>query len=77
MLMSFILSVGKKNRDFFTRDDTQNSGTINADIYKKAAEPFGWIAKTANIGTAIRQIPYTFYILMLLDEIQKPSDYLF
>ena len=61
----------------------------NADICKKAvdhkfiisggysAEFYGWTAKTADIGTAIRQIPNTFYILMLEDKIQKPSDYLF
>ena len=41
------------------------------------AEFHGRTAKTADIGTAIRQIPYTFYILMLEDKIQKPSDYLF
>ena len=42
-----------------------------------SAEFFGWTAKTADTGTAIRQNPYTFYIFMLEDEIQKPSDYLF
>ena len=37
----------------------------------------GWTAKTANIGTAVRKIPYTFYILMLEDKIQKPYYYWF
>ena len=37
----------------------------SADWYKKSCggystEFYGWIAKTADIGTAIRQIPYTF-----------------
>ena len=36
-----------------------------------------WTAKTANIGAAIRQIPYTFLIPMLEDKIQDPSDYFF
>ena len=56
----------------------QNS---NADIYKKAvdhefintggysAEFYGWTAKTANIGTSIRQIPYTFYILCCVNSV--------
>ena len=33
--------------------------------------------KTADIGTAIRQIPYTVLISMLEDKIQNSSDYLF
>ena len=37
-----------------------------------SAEFYGWTAKTAKIGTLIRQIPYTFHIIMLEDEIQKP-----
>ena len=61
----------------------------NADICKKAvdyefintggysAEVYGWTAKTANIGTSIRQILYTFYIFMLENKIQEPNDYLF
>ena len=42
-----------------------------------SAEFYGWTAKTAETGTAIRHIPYTFHILILGDEIQKPSYYLF
>ena len=37
-----------------------------------SAEFYGWTAKTAKIGTLIRQLPYTFHIFMLEDEIQKP-----
>ena len=40
-------------------------------------EFYGWTAKTANIGAAIRQIPNTFLIPMLEDKIQKSSEYLF
>ena len=36
-----------------------------------SAEFYGWTTKTANIGTAIRQVPYTFLILMLEDKIQN------
>ena len=32
-----------------------------------------FFAKTANIGAAIRQVPYTFFIPMLEDKIQEPS----
>ena len=42
-----------------------------------SAEPHGWTAKTANIGTAIRQIPYSTIILGVENTIQKSSDYLF
>ena len=28
-----------------------------------------WAAKTANIGTSIRQIPYTFYILCCVNSV--------
>ena len=72
------------------RDEDRIRGTIpNADMCKKvvdhefifasgdSADIHGWTAKTANIGTSIRQVPCTFYILMLEDKIQKPSDYLF
>ena len=71
------------------QDNRQVFRQTNADICKKAvdhefiivggdsAEFYGWTAKTANIGTSIRQIPYTFFILMLEDKIQKPSDYIF
>ena len=34
-------------------------------------EFYGWTAKTANLGTAIRQIPYSTFIFMLEDKIQK------
>ena len=36
-----------------------------------SAEFYAWTVKTADIGTAIRQSPCTFYILMLEDKIQK------
>ena len=42
-----------------------------------SAEFYGWTAKTANIGTAIRQVPYTFLIPLLEDKIQEPSHHLF
>ena len=71
------------------RDEDQNKGhNSNADICKKAvdhkfilsgghsAEFYGWTAKTADIGTAIRQVSFAFYT-MLEDKIQKPSDCLF
>ena len=60
---------------------------FNADICEKAvdnefiisgeysAEFYGWTAKTANIGAAIRRVRHTFLISMLEDKIQKPSDY--
>ena len=65
------------------RDEDLN---FNADIWKKtvdhrfiicsghSVEFYGWTAKTTDIGTAIRQIPYTFLFSMLEDKIQKPSD---
>ena len=71
------------------RDEDQNKGhNSNADICKKAvghefiisgghsAEFYGWTAKTADSGTAIRQVSFAFYT-MLEDKIQKPSDCLF
>ena len=77
-------------RTLVARDDDQTwAQNCNADICKKAsdrefiisgghsAEFNGWTAKTADIGTAIRQIPCTFYTLLLESTIQKPSDYLF
>ena len=42
-----------------------------------SAEFYGWTAKTANIGTAIRQVPYTFLISLLEDNIRKPSKFFF
>ena len=36
-----------------------------------STEFYGWTVKTADIGTAIRQSPCTFYILMLEDKSQK------
>ena len=77
-------------RDFCRKRRQSTKGhNSNADICKKAvdhefiiaggdsAEFYGWTAKTANIGTAIRQVPHTFYNLMLEEKTQKPSDYLF
>ena len=73
-----------RQEPFFTRDDKQNRGTIpmptfagrpstmSSTIHSGVfTEFYGWTAKTANIGIAIRQIPYTVYILILEDEIQK------
>ena len=74
----------------FARDDERiRKHSSNADICKQAcnheilqscgysAEFYGWTAKTADIGTASRQVLCTFYILMLEDEIQKPSEFFF
>ena len=74
----------------FARDEEQYGGhNSNGDIFEKAvdhgfiisggysAEFCGWTAKTANIGTASRQVPYIFLIPMVEDEMQKPSDFLF
>ena len=36
-----------------------------------------WIAKTPNLGTAFRQIPYTFHVFVLEDKIQHRSMCLF
>ena len=36
-----------------------------------SAEFYGWTAKTDNIGTTIRQVPYTFFIPMLEDKDSK------
>ena len=41
-----------------------NSGGVSAEFY-------GWTAKTASIGTSIRQIPNTFNILILEEKIQN------
>ena len=75
---------------FFTRDDKQNRGTISMPTF--AGRPstmsstipvdfpkkfYGWTAKTANFGTANRQLPYSTIIFGLEDKIQKPSDHLF
>ena len=42
-----------------------------------SAELHGWTAKTANIGAAIREMPFTLFMLMLEDKIQKPNDHFF
>ena len=42
-----------------------------------STEFHGWAAKTADIGTSIRQIPYSILIFVLEDKIQKPGDNLF
>ena len=60
----------------FTRDDKQGKGTIPMPTCARrpstmrpfyntggtSAEFYGWTAKTANIGTAIREIPYSTFI---------------
>ena len=58
----------------FARRPSTISSLFSVDI---SADFCGWTAKTADIGTATRQTPYTVYIFMLEDRIQKPSDYLF
>ena len=73
-----ISSTNDRDRDLFhQRWRTKQDHTANADICKKAvdhefmntggssAEFHGRTAKTANIGIAIRQIPYIFLIPML------------
>ena len=74
---------------FRKRWQTKYRHNCDADICKKAidyeffrtagfsAELYGWTAKTANIGAAIRQILWTTIILGVEDTIQKSSDYLF
>ena len=47
-----------------------NTGGISAELH-------GWTAKTANIGIAVRRIPYSTFLFMLEDKIQKPSACLF
>ena len=42
-----------------------------ADAGGVSAEPYGWTAKTANIGAAIRQIPCSTFIFGLENTIQK------
>ena len=77
-------------RTSFTREDKQNQGTIPMPTFARRlsttsslipvafpAEFCGWTAEPANIGAAIREVPYTFLILMLEDKIQNSSDYLF
>ena len=74
----------------FARDENpKKRDNSNADICRKAvdyeffktggnsAEPYCWTAKTANIGTAIRQIPYSTVSSMLEDKTQESSDSLF
>ena len=56
----------------FARDDEQMEGTIPMPMFARrpstmssyntggnSAEPYGWTAKTAKMGAAIRQIPYS------------------
>ena len=74
---------------FRKRRQTKYRHDSNADICRKAvdhefyktgglsAEFYGWTAKTANFGTAIRQVPQSPIILGLEDTIQESSDYLF
>ena len=42
-----------------------------------SAEFYGWTAKTANIGTAIREIPYSTFIFGVENTILESSDCLF
>ena len=68
---------------------TKSRHNSNADICDKTvdyefhntggltAERHGRTAKTANIGIAIRQIPWFTFIFILENSIQKSSDYLF
>ena len=58
----------------FARRPSNMSFAIPVDFF---AEFYGWTEKTANIGTAIRQIPKSPIILGLEDTIQKSRDYLF
>ena len=51
-------------------DEFSNTGGVSAELY-------GWTAKTANFGAAIRQIPLSPIIHCLEDTIQKSSDRLF
>ena len=51
--------------------------TMSSSFPGEYSEEFqGWTAKTANVGAAIRQIPYSTNIFILEDKIQKPGDYL-
>ena len=43
----------------------------------RSTEFYGCTAKTAGIGTAIRQVPHTFNVLMVEDKIQTLGNYLF
>ena len=74
----------------FSQEMTSKMGDdSNADICREAvdyeflhsggfsAEFHGWTAKTANIGTAIRQISLSTITFDLEDTIQKSSDHLF
>ena len=58
---------------FVTRPSTMSS-TMQVEI---SAEFYGWTAKTANFGTAIRQVPKSSIFFGLENTIQKSSDYLF
>ena len=42
-----------------------------------SAEFYGWTAKTANIGTAVREIPYSTFIFGVENTILESSDCLF
>ena len=72
----------------FARDDEQNKGTIPMPTFARRPSTMSslllveipqnsMVGKTVDIGTSIRQIPCTLYILKLEDRIQKPSDCLF
>ena len=74
---------------FRKRWQTELRHNSNADIFRKAvdyefvnaggisAEFYGWTVTTANIGTAIRQIPWSPIIFGLEDTIHKSGDHLF
>ena len=80
----------KRTRSSFGRDDEQIKGTIPMPTFERRPSTMSSLipveilqntmvgeAKTANIGSASRQILHTINILTLQDTIKKPSDYLF
>ena len=67
------LNKGTVPMPLFARRPPTTSSSIPAEIPQNS----GRTAETANIGAAIRQIPSSTFIVMLEDEIQESSDYLF
>ena len=92
ILKEFIPAHHKENEDqshqlqgqgLSTRDDKQERGTIPMPTFAgrpstmSSLEFYGWTAKTADIGAAIRHILQASIILGLEDSIQQSSVHLF